>query len=97
MKDDKLNKLFAAARRDATPQVPADFAEKVRRHLEPIASDEPVVVNLWEQLNRGFTRYAIAAAAMIVICATIEISQHFSHDSDLDDDVQQICSDWMSR
>jgi len=95
MNDKKLNQLFAAARRETPPVVPADFAERVQRGLSQATSGTPVVVNFWDQLNRNFARYAVAAAAMIMLCAAIEISQSFSHDPSIDDDVNQICSDWM--
>jgi len=95
MNDKKLNQLFAAARREKPPTVPADFAERVQRGLGQAASSTPVVINFWDQLNRNFARYAVAAAAMIMLCAAVEISQSFSHDPSIDDDVNQICSDWM--
>ena len=95
MKDKKLNQIFAAARRETPPTVPADFAERVQRNLAQTESSTPVVIPLWEQLNRNFTRYAVAAAAMIMLCVAAELSQSLSHESSIDDDVNQICSDWM--
>lgn len=97
MKDKKLNQIFAAARQETPPPVPADFAERVQRSLVAEKRFEPVVINFWDQLNRNFNRYAVAAAAMIMICAAVEVSQALSHDPSIDDDVEQICSDWMLR
>jgi len=94
MNDKKLNQIFAAARRETPPAVPVGFAERVQRGLTQ-AAGTPVVVNLWDQLNRNFARYAVAAAAMIVLCVAVELSQSFSHDPTIDDDVNQIYSDWM--
>ena len=94
MNNKKLNQLFAAARREPPPTVPADFAERVQRGLGQ-SSGAPVVVNFWDQLNHNFARYTVAAAAMIMICAAVEITQSFSHEPSMDDDVTQICSDWM--
>jgi len=95
MNDKKLNQLFAAARRENPPAVPADFAERVQRGLGQAADNAPVAVSFIDQLNRNFGRYAVAAAAMIMLCAAVEIGQSFSHEPSIDDDVSQICSDWM--
>jgi hypothetical protein len=97
MKDKKLNQIFAAARRETPPDVPAGFAERVQRSLATTERAEPVVISFIDQLNRNFTRYAVSAAAAIMLCAAIELSQSFSHDPSIDDDVEQICSDWMLR
>jgi len=95
MDENKLDKLFAAARRETPPSVPANFAERVQRELSQAVQGAPVVVGFVDQLNRNFTRYAVAAAAMIAICIAVEIGQSFSHEPSIDDDVNQICSDWM--
>ena len=97
MNDKKLNQLFAAARRENPPAVPAGFAERVQHSIEQSATANAPVITLSfiDQLNRNFTRYAVAAAAMIMLCAAVELSQSFSHDPSIDDDVNQICSDWM--
>jgi hypothetical protein len=95
MNDKKLNQLFAAARRETPPAVPADFAERVQRGLDQAPGSAPIVVSFLDQLNRNFARYAVAAAAMIMLCAAVELSQSFSQEPSIDDDVNQICSDWM--
>lgn len=97
MNDKKLNDIFAAARREIPPVVPAGFAERVLSNLPADVRSQPVVISFFDQLNRNFTRYAVAAAAAIVICAAVEVSQSFTQDSSIDDDVEQICSDWMLR
>ncbi|MFT3867711.1 MAG: hypothetical protein QM715_04335 [Nibricoccus sp.] len=97
MKDKKLNEIFAAARRETPPPVPAGFAERVLNCLPADVRSQPVVISFFDQLNRHFTRYAVSAAAAIALCAAVEISQSFAQDSNIDDDVEQICSDWMLR
>ena len=95
MNDKKLNQLFAAARRETPPAVPADFAERVRRNIEQSTSaNPPVVVSFIDQLNRNFTRYALSAAAMIVLCVALELGQSYTSDTSVDDDLNQICTDW---
>lgn len=95
MKDKKLNQLFAAARREPPPAVPAGFADRVQRSLATEA--EPIVIGFIDQINRNFTRYALGAAAAIMLCAAVELSQSFRQEPSIDDDVEQICSDWMLR
>lgn len=95
MKDKKLNQLFAAARRETPPAVPAGFAERVQHSLEQSGiSNAPVVVSFLDQLNRNFTRYAVSAAAMIMLCAALELGQSYTSDTSVDDDLNQICADW---
>lgn len=96
MNDKKLNQLFAAARRETPPAVPAGFAERVQRGLELSATASAPVVTLSfiDQLNRNFTRYAVAAAAMIMLCAALELGQSYTSDPSVDDDLNQICADW---
>mgnify|MGYP003473033769 CR=1 FL=1 len=95
MKDKKLNDLFAAARHEAPPAVPAGFAERVLANLPADVRAQPVVISFFDQLNRNFTRYAVSAAAAIVLCAALEIGQSYTQESTIDDDVAQLCSDWM--
>ena len=95
MNDKKLNQLFAAARRENPPAVPAGFAERVQRGLDPATTaNSPVVVSFIDQLNRNFTRYAVSAAAMIMLCGALELGQSFTSETSIDDDLTQICTDW---
>ena len=95
MKAKKLNQLFAAARRENPPAVPAGFAERVQLSLEQSGiANAPVVVSFLDQLNRNFTRYAVSAAAMIMLCAALELGQTYTSDTSIDDDLNQICTDW---
>jgi len=66
MNEQKLKRLFQAARNDAAPVPPADFAAEVLRavHREPACA--PRSSSLFEQLNILFPRVALAAAAIIV-------------------------------
>jgi len=96
MKDKKLNQLFAAARRENPPAVPAGFAERVQHSIEQSATANAPVITLSfiDQLNRNFTRYAVSAAAMIMLCAALELGQTYTSDTSIDDDLNQICTDW---
>ncbi len=70
MNENKLKKLFTAARKETAPAPPPDFANDVLR----AARREPVTqaarpFSIFEQLNFLFPRLALAAAALIVLCA----------------------------
>lgn len=95
MKDNKLNQIFAAVRHETLPDVPVGFAERVQRTIATTGRAGSVVIGFFDLLNRNFTRYAIGAAAAIMLCAAVEFSQSFGKNTSIDDDVEQICSDWM--
>lgn len=69
MNDQKLNQLFAAARREAPAVPPAGFEWQVQQALrrEPLATESAGVL---EQLSRLFPRLAFASAAVMVLCVT---------------------------
>ena len=66
----KLNHLFDHARKKTAPMVPPDFAEGVLRaiRLEPTPRAS-APFSIFDQLNFLFPRLALAAAAVIVLCA----------------------------
>jgi hypothetical protein len=97
MNDKKLKQIFDAARRDMPPAVPEDFAHRVAGAISREGREAPVPFNLFDHLNRSFARYAIAAAATIVLCGALELSQRFSQEPSLDDDIEQIYTDWTMR
>ncbi len=97
MKDEKLNQILAALRHEPSPSVPESFADRVLASLPSDIRSQPVVIGFFDQLNSNFTRFAIAAAAAIVLCAALEIGQSIQPASSMDDDLEQICSDWMLR
>lgn len=66
MNTKKLNQLFAAARNDAAPVPPKDFAADVLRVVR--REPQPKAFSIFEQLNFLFPRLALAAAAVIVLC-----------------------------
>ena len=68
----KLNQLFAAARNETTPVPPADFAADV---LRAVRREPPLpleTLSVFDQLNSLFPRLALAAAAVIVLCAVAD-------------------------
>ena len=79
MKDQKLQKLFAAVRRHPAPEPPADFAGDVL-HAARQTSATPGTQghSLFDQLNGLFPRVAIAAATIILLCAALEWTDNSS-------------------
>ena len=69
MNEEKIKQLFTAARSEAAPLPPADFAADV---LRTVRREPPVVAaqstSLFDQLNFLFPRLALAAAVVIGLC-----------------------------
>lgn len=73
MNNQKLQKLFAAARRQPAPEPPADFAADVLRAARNANSTPGTQgYSLADQLNGLFPRVAFAALAVILLCAALE-------------------------
>jgi hypothetical protein len=75
MNEKKMKQLFASARRTAAPEPPPDFAADVLRavRLEPAAKfDGPA--SLFDHLNMLFPRAALAATAVIIVCAVTDLA-----------------------
>jgi hypothetical protein len=73
MNEQKLKKLLAAAGRLPAPEPPADFAGDVlraARNSSPVPGTQGY--SLFDQLNLLFPRVALAALAIILLCAAIE-------------------------
>jgi hypothetical protein len=76
MNDKKLNQLFTAAKKDAGPAAPTNFAADIlraARNTPPVHAAEGH--SIFDQLNAWFPRLAFAAAAIIVLCVVAEYSQ----------------------
>lgn len=83
MNDRKLQKLFQAARRQPAPEPPADFAGDVlraARQTSPTPGTQGY--SLFDQLNGLFPRVAIAAAAVVLLCAALEYTDNSSTPDD---------------
>lgn len=83
MNDRKLQKLFQAARRQPAPEPPADFAGDVLRAArQTSATPGAQGYSLFDQLNGLFPRVAIAAAAVVLLCAALEYTDNSSTPDD---------------
>lgn len=73
MNEKNLKNLFAAARNESAPAVPADFADDILRaiHREP-PPKSVAAFSVWEHLNELFPRVALAAAAVIILCVAAD-------------------------
>jgi len=93
MNDNKLNRLFAAARKHPAPVPAPDFAADVLRAVrrEPaVAAGEPLAI--FDQLNRLFPRLALAAAALIVVSLATDYGLTATDWPDLGAGVAQVSS-----
>ena len=93
MKDDKLRRLFDAARHEPRAKAGPDFEPRVMKALraEPLASPS----SLWEQLNHLFPRLAIASATVILLCVAGDVVLSHWSGADLAANATQISEEWL--
>ena len=99
MNDNKLKKLFAAARRSPTPPPPADFADDVLRAARQTPRrrhEYGYNLGVFEQLNAWFPRLALASLAVIALCAFVEIKYDSANTNTADDELQQPANDFYN-
>jgi hypothetical protein len=96
MNEQKLKKLFAAARNETAPAPSADFAADVLRAVrreKQIEAAETFSVS--DQLNLLFPKLAWAAVAMIALCVATDFGLTAAGVPNLSDGVSQISSEWL--
>jgi len=93
MNEEKLKKLIAAARREAPPAPPADFAADLLRAVrrEPPAAP-PAPATIFDQLSGWFPRLALAAAVIIILCLAADFALSSAGLPDLGDGAAQMTS-----
>ena len=96
MNKPKIKKLFAAARNEAAPAPAAGFAADVLRAIrrEPPVS-LPETASVFDQLNRLFPRFALAAAIVIALGVATDFGLTAAGVPDLGDGVSEISSQWL--
>ncbi|MDR3458190.1 MAG: hypothetical protein P4N60_12140 [Verrucomicrobiae bacterium] len=93
MNEKKLKRLFEAARKEAAPVPPADFAADVLRALPRGPVAEAAEANsVFDQLNRLFPRLALAAAAIILLCVAADYGLTSAGLPELGDGAAQLSS-----
>jgi hypothetical protein len=96
MNERKLKRLFASARRETAPAPPEDFASDVLRairHEPPVAA--PETISIFDQLNPWFSRLALAASAVIVLCVAADYGLTAAGVPGLSDGVSQLSAQWL--
>ena len=79
MNNQKLKKLFQAAGRLPAPEPPADFAGDILRAArQTSAAPGTHGYSIFDQLNLLFPRVALAALAVILVCAAFEWADNSS-------------------
>jgi hypothetical protein len=96
MNEQKLKKLFAAARNETVPPPSENFAADVLRavHREKQISLAETF-SVFDQLNLLFSRLAWAAAAVIVLSVATDFGLTAAGIPNLSDGVSQISSQWL--
>jgi len=90
----KLKQLFTAARQDAPPVPPEDFATGVLQVIrrEPAT---PETISIFGLLNLWFPRIALAASAVIVLCVVLDYGLTAAGVPSLSDGLSQLSSQWL--
>lgn len=92
MNDEKLKKLFAAARSEMPPTPPSGFDEQVIRAMRNEVRRAPV--SLWEQLDALFPRLAIASVLVVGACVLGDYYYSAVHPAGLEAEVNAIAEQW---
>ena len=93
MNENKLQRLFAAARKAADPVPPADFAADVLRAVRREPPSAPVAgTTIFDPLNAWFPRVTFTAVAIIVLCVAVDFGLTSAGLPELGDGAAQITS-----
>jgi hypothetical protein len=96
MNQRKIEKLFAAARNEATPAPSEHFATDVVRAIGCEKQMPPAeTFLLFDQLNLLFPRFAWVAAAMIVLGVATDFGLTATGIPNLSDGVSQVSAQWL--
>jgi len=96
MNERKWKQLFAAARKEAAPQPPADFEAGVLRAIRGERRTEtPEMLSIFDQLNLLFPRLAWAAAAIIALSVAADWGLTAAGVPGLGDGISQISAQWL--
>ena len=92
MNENKLKKLFEAARNEAPPLPPGNFESRVVREIQREPRSPHAASLFVEQLNTLVPRIALAAAAVVIACVVFEA---VSDGPDVTESVAQISDQWL--
>ena len=93
MKQEKIDKLFKAARKEIAPSPADGFESRVVRsiRLEPV----PSTVTLLDQLNLLFPKLAWVSVVFIAICVAGDFLSTSSQIPTLSDGMEQLSEQWL--
>jgi hypothetical protein len=96
MNEQKIKKIFTAARNEAAPRPSEDFAGDVVRAVRRENPElPPTTDSIFDQLNLLFPRFALMAVAVIVLGIATDYGMTALGVPDLGDGVAQISSQWL--
>jgi hypothetical protein len=96
MNEQKIKKLFNAARNETAPAPSGNFAGDVLRAIRlerPLAP--PGTFSISDQLNQLFPRFALAAVVVIVLGGATDLGLTAAGVPDLGDGVSQLSAQWL--
>jgi hypothetical protein len=93
MNDEKLNRLFRAARGERAPAPPADFGARVTREIRRLESQP--APGLMEQVGLLFPRLATVSLAVVAVCIAFEVGMAAAGQPDLTTAAAQLSDPWL--
>lgn len=93
MNENKIGKLFSAARNEPPPPADSNFATQVMRAIRREPAPEPASV--FSQLGELFPRLAIAAVLVIGFCVAADFCASAIEQPDLTSGVAQLSEQWL--
>jgi anti-sigma factor RsiW len=93
MNENKMRKLFDAARSEPAPGPGEDFPAQVMRAVRREPAPEPPSV--FGQLGDLFPRLAVAAVVLIALCVVGDFCASALDQSDLTSGVAQLSEQWL--
>jgi hypothetical protein len=94
MKDSKIQKLFASARKETPPEAPFNFSQNVLAEIRRGERQSASTFVLFDELGRLFPRLACAALLIISVCIAADFYFTKSQ-STLAASVEQAADEWM--
>ena len=96
MNENKLKKLFEAARKETPPMPPVDFDGDVMRAIRnERRAPRTEASSMFDTLGVLFPRIATAAALVIVLCVAADFGLSAANGPDLSDGIVAISEQWL--
>lgn len=93
MNSQRIQQLFAVARRATPPEPDPAFAARTLQAIQ--TAPPPAPVSLLDQLEGLFPRLGLAAAVLIGLCVVVELGGAALDEPSLTSEVAQLSEQWL--